>query len=284
MWRFLNGHVNKSHLIRWHGRQNIPRKPSLPSFQIPSNNRHLLAARSPPHVAFPHPEFLDLNLPIGEGSCPPVFDCPPEKLDYRIFKFSADDIAKLKEKAKDSNAKTTRISSFAVVSAVVWQCNASSGDMKPEKDGVSTLLNVVDVRPRVKPQLPLSYSGNAILPIRVSSTFEELENGLFSKVVGKISEGAKVVTDEYVRSAFDWLEVHRGIPHGDYMVSSWLRLGFEEVGYPWGKPIYSCPVVNHRKDICWLFRDAIDGGVAAMVALPAKEMERFEGVFHGFFA
>lgn len=50
-----------------------------PLASIPCNNRHLLAARSPPHTVFPHPEFLDLNLPLGEGSCPPVFDCAPEK-------------------------------------------------------------------------------------------------------------------------------------------------------------------------------------------------------------
>lgn len=245
---------------------------------IPCNDRRLLTARSPPQPTFPHPEFLDLNLPVGEGSCPPVFDCAREELEHKIFKMSPTDIANLKKKATSG----ARISGFAVVTAVIWRCKAYSGEKKDMSS--STLLNVIDVRPRLSPPLPSSYSGNAILPIRVSATLEELEKGPFSKTVEMISEGARSVNDEHVRSAFDWMELHRGLPNGDYMVSSWLKLGFDEVVYPWGKPFYCCPVVNHRKDICWVFSDATDGGVGAMVALPAQEMEKFEACFSKFFA
>lgn len=249
-----------------------------PLVVVPCNDRGLLAARSPPHVAFPHPEFLDLYLPVGEGSSPPVFDCSREELDFKIFKLSPTDIAKLKEKAK--TATNIKISSFGVAAALIWRCKALSDG--GEKDRVSTLLNVVDIRPRRNPQLPSSYSGNGVLPIGVSTTSKELENGPFSKVVEIITKGAEVMTDEYIKSAFDWMEVHRGIPHGDYMVSSWLSLGFERVEYPWGKPVYCCPIVNHRKDICWIFRDAVDGGIGAMVALPGEEIEKFDGFFQEF--
>jgi hypothetical protein len=60
------------------------------------------------------------------------------------------------------------------------------------------------------------------------------------------------------------------------------------VEYPWGKPRYSCPVVYHRKDIILLFPDTEDGlnnsAVNVLVALPAKEMENFESLFHKFLA
>ncbi|KAL8482681.1 hypothetical protein ACS0TY_025642 [Phlomoides rotata] len=245
-----------------------------PLVVVPCTNRHLLAARSPPLVAFHHHEYLDLNLPVGEGSRPPVFDCLREELEVRIFKLSPNDLTNLKNKAK--TITTTHVSSFAVVAGLIWRCKALSGDVQ---NTCSTLLYAVNIRPRVVPPLPPSFSGNGVLPFRVSANFEELESGPFSKVVDIISEGAKEMTDEYVKSAFDWLEMHRGIPHGDYLVTSWLRLGFDEVVYPWGKPIFCCPVANHRKDICWVFADAIDGGVGAMVALPAKEMEKFEALF-----
>ncbi|XP_057781283.1 acyltransferase GLAUCE-like [Salvia miltiorrhiza] len=245
---------------------------------VPCNDRRLLAARSPPHVSFPHPEFLDLHLPVGEGSSPPVFDCGREELDFKIFKLSLADIANLKEMAK--TAANAKISSFGVAAALIWRCKALSGG--GERARVSTLLNVVDIRPRRNPQLPSAYSGNAVLPVGVSAAAEELENGPFSAAVEMVSRGAEVMTDEYIKSAFDWMEVHRGVPHGDYMVSSWLGLGFDRVGYPWGKPVYCCPVVNHRKDICWIFRDAVDGGIGAMVALPSEEMGRFDGVFQEF--
>lgn len=246
---------------------------------VPCNDRRLLAARSPPQVSFPHHEYLNLNLPTGEGTRPPVFDCDSENLNFRIFKLSPIDITNLKDKAKSSSNKNAKISSFGVAAALMWRCKALSGDRKGE---VSTMLNPINIRSRVNPQLPASYSGNGVLPIGVSATREELEKGSFSKLVEMISNRVNDMTDEYVKSAFDWLEVHRGVPHGDYVVSSWLGLGFEKVVYPWGKPMYSCPIVNHRKDICWVFRDAVDDGVGAMVALPSEEMLRFETLFHEF--
>ncbi|EYU17601.1 hypothetical protein ABFS82_07G106600 [Erythranthe guttata] len=254
-----------------------------PLASVPYIDRRILAARSPPHVSFPHPEFLKLDLPVGPGSNPPVFDCSVEKLDFKIFKLTTTQISQIKDNISKSS-KIAKISTFAVVAALIWRCKAFSGNIEYNKDRVSTLLNVIDIRPRVNPQLPSSYSANAVLPLGVSETCEEIKNGPFSKLVEIITEGAKEITHEYVKSAFDLLELNRGIPHGDYMVSSWLRLGFDEVEYAWGKPMYSCPVVNHRKDICWVFRDAVDGGVGAMVALPAHEMDIFEAAFHDFFA
>ncbi|KAG8388595.1 hypothetical protein BUALT_Bualt02G0141900 [Buddleja alternifolia] len=151
------------------------------------------------------------------------------------------------DKAKiDANGKTARISSFGVVAALIWRCKAFSKNKEYKKDTNSTLLNAIDIKSRVNPPLPSSYSDNAVLPIG--------------------------------------LELHRGIPHGDYVVSSWLRLGFDQVVYPWGKPLYSCPVVNHRKDICWIFPNALDGGISAMVSLPHEEMVTFEALFHKIFA
>lgn len=249
---------------------------------IPCNNRRLLAARSPPRVAFPHHEYLDLNLPTGEGSRPPVYDCNRQELSFQIFKLSPIDITNLKVRAKSATNKNAKISTFKVAAALIWRCKALSVDLGHEKDKHSTMLTSINLRSRVYPHLPPSYSGNGVLPIGISATLDDLENGPFSKLVEMISNRIDDMTEEYANSAFDWLEVHRGVPHGDYLVAHWLGLGFEHVKYPWGKPIYCCPVVNHRKDICWVFRDTIDDGVSAMVALPPEEMVRFEALFYEF--
>lgn len=100
-----------------------------------------------------------------------------------------------------------------------------------------------------------------------------------------VSDGAKRMTDEYARSVIDWGELYKGFPQGEVLVSSWWRLGFAEVEYPWGKPRYSCPVVYHRKDIILLFPDIDNeeeggGGVNVLVALPPKEMDKFQTLFH----
>ncbi|CAK9149096.1 unnamed protein product [Ilex paraguariensis] len=253
---------------------------------LPCNDRGLLAARSPPSVTFPHHELLKLKLPIGEESGPPVFDCPPEDLNFRIFRLSSDHIASLKEKAKAGNTKA-RITGFNVVTTHIWRCKALSCDTGNNLDRISTILYAVDIRSRLQPPLPASYAGNAVLSTYAMAQCKELEEGPFSRLVEMVSEGNARMTAEYARSAIDWGELYKGFPHGEFLISSWWRLGFTEVEYPWGKPRYSCPLVYHRKDIILLFPD-IDGlssnGVNVLVALPAKEMEKFQALFHKLLA
>ncbi|KAG8371809.1 hypothetical protein BUALT_Bualt12G0001800 [Buddleja alternifolia] len=246
----------------------------------PCHNRHLLAARSPPHAEFQHPEFFKPDTSL---SGPPVFDCKREELDYKIFKLTPTAINFLKDKAKDETiSATTKITSYNVVAALIWRCKALSCGADYNKERVSTLLNVIDIRSRLNPPLPSSYCGNAVLVAYASAKCMDLEEWPFSKLVKMISEGPSRVSDEYAKSVIDWLEIHKGLPCGEYMVSSWLRLRFDQVVYPWGKPVYSGPVVSHRKDICWIFPDN-DDGINALVSLPAAEMEKFESYFHDFF-
>ncbi|KAL0354107.1 UNVERIFIED_CONTAM: Putrescine hydroxycinnamoyltransferase 1 [Sesamum angustifolium] len=247
---------------------------------FPCNDRHLLAARSPPHVEFPHPEFFKPDLPAGLGL--PVFDCEREELEYTVFSLTSDAINYLKDKAGESiGSTTTKITVLRVVAALVWRCKALANYTEYNKDRVSTLLNVVDLRSRLNPPLPNSYCGNAVLVAYSSATCEDIEQWPFSKLVEMVAEAPRRLTDEYAKSVIDWLEINKGLPCGEYMVSSWLRMKFGEVVYPWGKPVHSGPVVSHRKDICWIF-PGVDGA-NALVSLPAKEMERFVACFREFF-
>ncbi|KAL7098125.1 hypothetical protein ACP275_10G185500 [Erythranthe tilingii] len=251
---------------------------------IPFFDRRLMSARSPPLVAFTHPEFFKPDLPTGTSG-PPVFDCKKEELEFKVFKLTTTDINFLKEKAKRPE---TIISSFNAAATLIWRCKALSygenQNKEEDEERVSTLLNVVDLRSRLSPPLPDPYCGNAILVAYTSEKCRNLEKMPFSELVKMVAESPARVSDEYARSVIDWLEINRGLPCGEYMVSSWLRLGFEEVVFPWGKPQHSGPVVNHRKDICWIFPSSNnDGAINALVSLPAKEMERFESHFCNFF-
>ncbi|KAK9292152.1 hypothetical protein L1049_020111 [Liquidambar formosana] len=253
---------------------------------IPCNDRQLLAARSPPCVTFPHPELLKLKIPIGEEPKPTVFEAAPEELDFKIFRLSPGDIANLKEAAKSKDGKS-RITGFKVMTAHIWRCKALSHEAENNLDRLSTILYAVDIRSKLRPPLPLAYTGNAVLTAYATAKCRDLEEGPLSRLVEMVSEGAERMTDEYARSAIDWGELYKGFPHGEFLVSSWWRLGFSEVEYPWGKPRYSCPVVYHRKDIILLFPDideATSDGINVLVALPHKEMEKFETLFHKFLA
>ncbi|KAL8233504.1 hypothetical protein R6Q59_019604 [Mikania micrantha] len=53
---------------------------------VPCNDRHLLAARSPPKIEFDHPELL--KIPSGTSiPNPTVFDCPEGQLDFQDLQF-----------------------------------------------------------------------------------------------------------------------------------------------------------------------------------------------------
>lgn len=267
-----------------------------PLHLTPCNDRHLLAARSPPQVTFPHPELLKLNnnlLQDGSSSAaptPPVFEDSNQDLDFKIFRLTSEDIAALKDKAK-SESKTARATGFNVVTAHVWRCKALSNVVEndPDLERESRILFAVDIRGRINPPLPQSYTGNAVLTAYAAAKCKELreegEGGRsFGRLVEMAMEGANRMRDEYARSAIDWGEVYKGFPHGEVLVSSWWRLGFEEVEYPWGKPRYSCPLVYRRKDIILLFPD-IDrdpNSVNVLVALPKNEMDVFQHLFHKF--
>ncbi|KHN46812.1 Omega-hydroxypalmitate O-feruloyl transferase [Glycine soja] len=250
---------------------------------IPCHDRHLLAARSPPRVSFPHPELIKLDkLPTGSTESG-VFEATNEELNFKVFQLTSHNILSLKEKAKGStNARAT---GFNVITAHLWRCKALSAPYDPSRSSI--ILYAMDIRPRLKPPLPKSFAGNAVLTAYAIAKCEELEKEEFSRLVEMVTEGAKRMSDEYARSMIDWGEVHSGFPHGEVLVSSWWRLGFEEVEYPWGKPKYCCPVVYHRKDIILVFppfggSSGDDDGINIIVALPPKEMDKFENLFYMF--
>lgn len=252
---------------------------------IPSNDRHALAARSPPRVTHDHPEMIKLIIPPGqESNNAPIFDATPEDLDFKIFRLTSSDISDLKTKAASENGK--HVTGFNVVTALIWRCKALSynaSDENEQLDRESRMLYAVDIRSRLNPPLPVSYTGNAVLSAYATARCEELKTEAFWKVVERVAEGAKRMSDEYARSAIDWGEINRGYPHGEFLVSSWWRLGFSKVEYPWGKPRYSCPVVYHKKDIILFFPDIDDeNGINVLVSLPSKEMLKFETLFYEF--
>lgn len=261
-----------------------------PLAKAPCNDRQLLAARSPPNVTFPHPELLKLNIGQENSINPTIFEATKEELDFKIFRLSSENISNLKIKAKSSINRTNntnfKITSFNVIAAFIWKCKALSYDEENNKDRLSTILYAVDIRPRLIPPLPQSYSGNAVLTAFATAPCGKLEQESFANIVELVSEGANRMTNEYARSVIDWGELNKGFPHGEVLLSSWWRLEFSKVEYPWGKPRYSCPLVYHRKDIILLFpdidEDEKDSGVNVLVALPPKEMANFKSLFSKF--
>ncbi|MQL80813.1 hypothetical protein Taro_013265 [Colocasia esculenta] len=262
----------------------------------PCNDRRLLAARAPPQVAFPHPELLMLDarpppLPStitstsvekpAEEPLPTIIETGPENLEFKLFRLSSDQISTLKGRARADGAPAAAATSFNIVTAHLWRCKALAAANAPP-DKPSMVLYAVDIRGRLRPPLPRSYTGNAVLSAYGVLTQRELGEKAFGRVVEVVREGSARMDDEYARSVVDWGQLHKGFPRGDVFISSWWRLGFDEVEFPWKRPLYCCPLALPRRDIIVLFPTVggLEKGVNALVALPGEDMKRFEGLFY----
>ncbi|XP_048604686.1 omega-hydroxypalmitate O-feruloyl transferase-like [Brassica napus] len=131
--------------------------------------------------------------------------------DFNIFKLSSQQISRLKEKASESvSSVCVRVTGFNVVTVLVWRCKALSLVEEEEVDDLekeSTILYAVDIRGRLDPQLPSSYTGNAVLTAYGKAKRKALLEELFGTIVEMVGERANRITDEYARSAIDWGEM-----------------------------------------------------------------------------
>ncbi|KAK1318173.1 Omega-hydroxypalmitate O-feruloyl transferase [Acorus calamus] len=247
----------------------------------PCNDRHLLSTRSPPQVTSPHPELTNNNIDS-------IFDASIDTpIETKLFHLTPSNITLLKQKAKSPHVERPAPTSFNAVTAHVWRCHAAATAAK-----TSTLLYMVDLRLR-HPPLPKSYAGCAVWGAHATATRDELLEGEFDRVVESVREGKERVTEEYVRSAVDALEIGKGeaLMSGDLLVTSWWRLGLEEVEYPWGSPVYCCPIVDRRRGVAVFVPDVRGsdggsggggGGVNILIALSRDEVEQFEKMFYEF--
>ncbi|KAF3329448.1 omega-hydroxypalmitate O-feruloyl transferase [Carex littledalei] len=235
---------------------------------LPCNDRHLLAARSPPQVTFEHAELMP--LPPDSTS---LFDMlAPDLRRYHLFHLAPDTISDLKSRCQKETKKKNP-TSFNVVLSSDALCEQG-------KDHIYTVAFAMDIRRRLNPPLPNEYAGNAILTAYASASLVELETAPFGLLVDRVHEGAEKMTDAYVRSVVDWGETNIGVPHGDVLISSWWKLGFDDVEYPWGKPIYSCPVADPKRDIVLLLPSIkFDKGVNCLIPLKDDCVEKFKQLF-----
>lgn len=266
----------KSASEMFHNLASICRGEGLKS-QIIHNNRTSLRARNPPQIKFPHNEYVKLpkipSLPTSFSSQNKTSPSPlifSRKYYYKLFPFTQETICLLKEKAMVS------CSSFEAIVAHTWKARTKAV-FGQNPDGFSTVLFAVDIRGKISPNLPDGYVGNAVITAFATAKVKDLEEKPFGYVVEKVKEGRDRVTDEYVRSVIDWLEVHRGVPatcDGNFYVSAWGKLGFGGLDFGLGKAVYGGPVVSGNDEFVLLLSDG-SGGLNVWLGLDKEKMERF---------
>ena len=159
----------------------------------------------------------------------------------------------------------------------LWQARTMAIFNDPKQ--TSTVLFAVDIRSKMVPPLPKGFMGNGVSSAIASASVEEIKRHNLSFCAKKIQNAIASLTDDYVRSAIDWLQINRGIPavvNDSFFLSAWCKLPFYDLDFGWGKPLYAGPVVSGMAEFVLLLSNGSQGGVNVWLTLEPHQVDIFE--------
>ncbi|KAL2506913.1 HXXXD-type acyl-transferase family protein [Abeliophyllum distichum] len=285
---FMTNHAildGKSASEMFHNLASICRGEGLKTSDV-NNDRTCIRARTPPQINYPHNEYIKLAKTSFLASSftsqtrispsPLIFS---ENYVHKLISFTSKMLISLKEKA------TINCSTFEAIVAHLWRTRTKAVFEKKQSED-STVLFAVDIRSKISPPLPEGFAGNAVITAFATAKALDLIEKPVSFAVKKVKEARERVTDDYVKSVIDWLEVYKGIPatcNGNFYVSAWWKLPFGELDFGFGKPIHGGPILSGNDEFVLLLSNGKNcernEGINVWMALETHKMERFMSCF-----
>nr|WKA69990.1 putative acyltransferase 9 [Crocosmia x crocosmiiflora] len=236
----------------------------------PFLDRAALRSRTPPNADLFRDAGHNLNSTTATAKL----------IQSSILKLSGGQVTLLKDRSKQQ-------STFRAVVAHVWRCACMVRGLTP--DQVTRVYLVVDVRKRLNPPLPDGYFGNAVCRVSAIATAREIMSSSISFGADKIRCAIDRVTDAYVRSAIDYVELQKNegkiesyanrFSTADLIANSWLAFPTHDVDFGCGKPEFMGRAIMLAGGIVYVVSDK-DGGVSIPISLEMPNMERFKKVFY----
>ncbi|CAH1446260.1 unnamed protein product [Lactuca virosa] len=203
------------------------------------------------------------------------------KCSTKRFVFSSSKLDALKAEAVGNRVKhATRVE---VVSALLWKCMIAASEEKAGFWKPSLLSHVVNLRKRILSSLSLENSIGNLIWIADAECKTESEIGL-GNLVGKVRDGVSRIDGEFVKN----MQGDKGIEVmedslkrlkdcGDYVgFTSWCKMGFYQVDFGWGKPMWVCGSVSDGSPVFMNFIVLMDTrcgeGIEAWVSMDEQEM------------
>lgn len=240
----------------------------------PFHSRHVLQPRSPPQVTFSHPGFTKIA---------PASDPNPQK-PLNIFKFlqsqplvpssitfSPSRILHLKRQCYP----TLKCTTFEVLAAHTWRCWVKSLGL-PLSLPVKLLFSV-NIRAKMRPELPQGYYGNGFVLACAEAKVKELVALNMNHGVKLVKHAKSSITNDYVHSMVDMLEdktVTTDLTNS-LVISQWSKLGLEELDFGEGKALHMGPLTS---DIYCLFLPVVGDfdAVRVLISMPESVVHKFE--------
>ncbi|CAH8295055.1 unnamed protein product [Eruca vesicaria subsp. sativa] len=245
----------------------------IPLTVPPFLDRTILRPRHPPKIEFPHNEFNEIEDISGISK---LYD--EEKLVYKSFLFESGKLEKLKNMATEENINgNNKVTTFQALTGFLWKSRCEALRFKPDQR--VKLLFAADGRSRFIPPIPVGYCGNGIVLTGSVTSSEELVGNPLSHSVGLVKKVVELVTDGFMRSAIDYLEMNRTQPSltATLLITSWSRLTLHKLDFGWGKPVFSGPVGLPGKEVI-LFLPGLNDtkSINVFLGLPSPAMKIFE--------
>ncbi|CAO2193239.1 unnamed protein product [Urochloa humidicola] len=258
--------------------------PSLPP--PPFHDRRALRPRCPPRVTFTHPEYNATGgaaAANGNGNgCEAVPSLLARLLGQPLTPVSLTFTAAHLLRLKRQFSPPLKCTSFEALAAHVWRAWVRALD--PPGALPVKLLFSVNVRRRVKPELPRGFYGNGFVLGCAESTAAQLASPSARHVVRLVQEAKECVDGEYVRSMVDLLEERRGSKPdlaASLVISAWTRLGLEDLDFGAGPAAHMGPLTS---EIYCVFLPVVGDphGVTVLVSVPQAAADRFQHYCLGF--
>ncbi|XP_020098040.1 omega-hydroxypalmitate O-feruloyl transferase [Ananas comosus] len=252
-----------------HAWAHITAKPNFALPIAPFHDRHMLKPRIPPQITFSHPEFNP--HPCNDPSFDLLTQLLSQPLSVVSLTFNSSHILHLKKQCIPS----LKCTSFEVLASHVWRSWVKSLELPPTLR--AKLLFSINVRKKLKPELPRGFYGNAFVLGCAETSVKELVTSNVHYGVKLVQEAKEFVNDGYVRSMIDLLEVKRGKPDlsVSLVISPWSKLGLEDLDFGEGRPLHMGTLAS---EIYCLFLPVI-GDLHAfnvLISVPQSSAERFE--------
>ncbi|XP_011082158.1 methanol O-anthraniloyltransferase-like [Sesamum indicum] len=238
---------------------------------LPVWKRELLTARHPLHVTHTHPEYEEEGKSIIPSSL------NDKNLVRRSFSFGPKEIKAIR---KNLPAELHSTSRFDLITACLWRSHTRAIQFDPDDD--VRIMCMVNVRGKNCLDLPSGYYGNAIIcPAKVSKAKILCESPL-SYAIKLVKEARRQATPEYSRSTIDFIatkERPKLTSPWNFIVSDTSKVGFDEVDFGWGNPIYGGTMYGGTFHYIVYAHQRNQKGEDVMVVpmtLPVAVMERFE--------
>ncbi|KAJ6806378.1 uncharacterized protein M6B38_174205 [Iris pallida] len=252
-------------------------KPGAELRVAPYHGHHVLAPRSPPRAAFPHPEF---DAPPAREP-PSVDDVLAQVLQSQplvpvSMTFTHAQILHLKRQCVPS----LKCTSFEALAPHVWRSWARSLGLPPSL-GVKLLFST-NVRRRLSPELPRGYYSNGFVLGCAEAPVWRLVESNPRYGVELVQRTKERVGDGYVRSVVDLLEERRARPDlsASLVILQWSKLGLEELDFGEGKPLHMGPLASEI--YCLLLPVVGDlHAFTVLMSVPQGAAEKFEHLLMG---